>query len=62
MTSDTVSRTRPYIGWRLLALFYDLWPMVALWMLLAVPFVLVDAAMAGPGSPPAGGPWAASTR
>ena len=28
------------IGWRLLALFYDLWPALAMWMLVAVPFVL----------------------
>ena len=33
---------RALIGWRLLALFYDLWPCVALWMLVAVPFTLAD--------------------
>ncbi|HZH44620.1 MAG TPA: RDD family protein [Lysobacter sp.] len=29
---------RALIGWRLLALFYDLWPMVALWMLASLAF------------------------
>lgn len=47
MAPDTVSHARPYIGFRLLALFYDLWPMVASWMLIAIPFVLIDAAIAG---------------
>lgn len=28
------------IGWRLLALFYDLWPALALWMLLSALFTL----------------------
>lgn len=41
------ARTRPVIGWRLLALFYDLWPCVALWMLTAIPFVLLDVAISG---------------
>ena len=31
---------RALVGWRLLSLFYDLWPMAALWMLVAVPFTL----------------------
>lgn len=37
-----VRTTRPdaHIGARLLALFYDLWPMAALWMLLALLFQL----------------------
>ncbi|MET0290053.1 MAG: RDD family protein [Pseudoxanthomonas sp.] len=30
----------PHIGWRLLALFYDLWPALALWMLLSLAFTL----------------------
>lgn len=38
---------RAHVGWRLLALFYDFWPVAALWMLTAVPFVLLDAALAG---------------
>ncbi len=38
---------RTLVPWRLLALFYDLWPVVALWMLTAVPFVLVDVATHG---------------
>ncbi|MGO1718731.1 MAG: RDD family protein [Luteimonas sp.] len=36
-----------HIPWRLLALFYDLWPALALWFLTAVPFMLVDAAIHG---------------
>lgn len=35
------------VGWRLLALFYDFWPVLALWMLTAVPFVIVDALVTG---------------
>ena len=38
---------RAHIPWRLLALFYDLWPALALWFLTAVPFMLVDAAIHG---------------
>lgn len=41
------ARMRPHIGWRLAALFYDLWPCVALWMLTAIPFVLADVAISG---------------
>lgn len=33
-------RPRSLIGWRLLALGYDIWPVLALWMLVAVPFTL----------------------
>ena len=29
---------RPWVGWRLLALFYDLWPTLALWLLLSAAF------------------------
>lgn len=47
MASDAASPPRPWIGWRLFALFYDLWPMAASWMLIAVPFAIVDAAIAG---------------
>lgn len=47
MAFDAQSQPRPWIGWRLFALFYDLWPMAAAWMLIAIPFVLVDAAIAG---------------
>lgn len=35
------------VGWRLLALFYDLWPALAMWMLVAVPFVVVDMLVSG---------------
>lgn len=38
MNDHTSSKPRAHIGWRLLALLYDLWPVVALWMLIAVPF------------------------
>lgn len=41
------ARARPHVGWRLAALFYDLWPCVALWMLTAVPFMLADVAISG---------------
>ncbi|MCD9007858.1 RDD family protein [Luteimonas sp. XNQY3] len=38
---------RPWIGWRLLAMLYDLWPVLALWFATALPFVLIDAFVAG---------------
>lgn len=31
---------RPWIGWRLLAMVYDLWPVLALWLLLSAAFTL----------------------
>ncbi|MGI8561310.1 MAG: RDD family protein [Luteimonas sp.] len=37
-TARTASPTRALVGWRLLALFYDLWAMGALWFLLALLF------------------------
>ncbi|HRF84692.1 MAG TPA: RDD family protein [Pseudoxanthomonas sp.] len=40
-------RPRALVGWRLLSLFYDLWPVLALWMLVALPFVVLDAVLAG---------------
>jgi uncharacterized RDD family membrane protein YckC len=33
-------RPRPLLGWRLLALFYDLWPVVALWLLVSALFTV----------------------
>lgn len=39
MTS-TVPRPRALIGWRLLALFYDFWPVLALWMLVSLAFTV----------------------
>src|SRR3546814_3379025 len=42
---------RPLIGWRLLALFYDLWPSLALWMLASLFFTL-GSPLAGPPPPP----------
>lgn len=46
---DGTSSTRPraLIGWRMLALLYDLLPVIALWFLVAVPFILLDAALHG---------------
>lgn len=41
------SKPRALVGWRLLALFYDLWPVLALWFLTAVPFMLLDVAISG---------------
>ena len=34
------ARGRALVGWRLLALFYDFWPALALWMLLSLAFTL----------------------
>ena len=34
----TTPPPRPYIGWRLLALVYDAWPALAIWMLIAGAF------------------------
>lgn len=38
MDSHAPDKPRAYVGWRLLALLYDFWPVVALWMLIAAPF------------------------
>lgn len=38
--SPASDRRRPLIGWRLLGLLYDFLPVLALWMLVAVPYVL----------------------
>jgi uncharacterized RDD family membrane protein YckC len=34
-------KSRAHIGWRLLALLYDFWPALALWMLLSAAFTLL---------------------
>lgn len=34
------AKPRALMGWRLLALAYDLWPVLALWILVAVPFTV----------------------
>lgn len=39
-TSTVPARPKTLLGWRLLALLYDLWPVLALWMLVTVPFML----------------------
>ncbi|WP_101927542.1 MULTISPECIES: RDD family protein [Luteimonas] len=36
--SPSPPHPRPWIGWRLLALVYDLWPVLALWLLLSALF------------------------
>jgi uncharacterized RDD family membrane protein YckC len=38
--ADTASRPPALLAWRLLALCYDLWPCLALWMLVSLPFTL----------------------
>jgi uncharacterized RDD family membrane protein YckC len=42
-----VADSRALVGWRLLALAYDALPVLALWMLVTVPFVLMDVAISG---------------
>jgi uncharacterized RDD family membrane protein YckC len=37
---DPIAAPRALVGWRLLALFYDLWPAAALWFALAFLFSL----------------------
>ena len=44
---DARTPLRSLVGWRLLALLYDLFPAFALWLLTAVPFVLLDVALSG---------------
>ncbi|GHA85427.1 RDD family protein [Cognatilysobacter bugurensis] len=34
--------SRPHLGWRLLALFYDLWPAAAMWMAVAALFLVAE--------------------
>ncbi|SDQ38239.1 Uncharacterized membrane protein YckC, RDD family [Pseudoxanthomonas sp. CF385] len=40
-------KPRALIVWRLLSLLYDVWPVLAMWFVVAVPFVLVDVAASG---------------
>lgn len=40
MASHLHERRAALIGWRLLALLYDLWPVVALWMLASLVFTI----------------------
>ena len=44
---DTMPARAAHLGWRLLAMIYDLLPVVALWFATAVPFVLADVAISG---------------
>lgn len=37
---DTPQKARALIGWRMFGLLYDLWPALALWMLLSAAFTL----------------------
>jgi RDD family. len=39
-SSAPPEKPRALIGWRLLGLLYDLWPVLALWMLLSAAFTL----------------------
>lgn len=39
-TDDPATRPAALLGWRALALFYDLWPAAALWMAAAALFLL----------------------
>lgn len=45
MTDPAPTPEKPLalIGWRLLALLYDVLPVIALWIATAVPFVIIDA-------------------
>jgi uncharacterized RDD family membrane protein YckC len=38
---------RALVGWRMLALLYDFWPILAMWLAVAIPFVLIDVAISG---------------
>lgn len=38
-SADTSPKPEALIGWRVLALFYDLWPVVALWMAASAVFL-----------------------
>ena len=38
-SNDNVTNPPPLIGWRWLALFYDLWPAVAMWMAISALFL-----------------------
>lgn len=44
MTSPDTASTSPQpaalVGWRLLAMFYDFWPVLALWMVVSTAFTL----------------------
>lgn len=41
MAANSVTeKSAPLIGWRLLALFYDLWPVAAMWMLVSAAFTV----------------------
>jgi uncharacterized RDD family membrane protein YckC len=38
--TPVTEKSAPLIGWRLLTLFYDLWPVAALWMLVSAGFTV----------------------
>ena len=40
--ASTPEKSRALIGWRLLALLYDVWPVLAMLLAVAIPFVLID--------------------
>ena len=45
--ASPATRHRPLLVRRLLSLFYDFWPSLSLWMVVAVPFTLLDVAING---------------
>ena len=48
-TAPQATSTPPaaLVGRRLLALFYDFWPVLALWFVTAIPFVVIDVVVSG---------------
>ena len=46
-SAPAIEKPRTLIGWRLLALLYDVWPVLAMWLAVAIPFVLVDVVISG---------------
>ncbi|KAB8166575.1 RDD family protein [Lysobacter maris] len=38
--ASSAPRAKPLLGWRLLALFYDLWPVLAIWLAASAVFTL----------------------
>jgi len=46
-TPEPTARPAAFVGRRLLALSYDAFPVLALWMVVAVPFALADVALSG---------------
>ena len=45
--APAAEKPRALIVWRLLSLLYDVWPVLAMWFVVAIPFVLIDVAASG---------------